>query len=90
MVNKAFAEMMGYSVEECMQSFGIDSIASEDRERVMQIHYSRMKGELGDKRYSASMMCKNGEKVTAEFNSTSIEIDGKIASFITTRDITGR
>lgn len=90
MVNKAFAEMMGYTVEECMQSFGIGSIAPEDRERVMQIHYSRMKGELGDKRYSASMMCKNGEKVTAEFNSTSIEIDGKIASFITTRDITGQ
>lgn len=88
MVNKAFAEMMGYSVEECMQSFGIDSIAPEDRDRVMQIHYSRMKGELGDKRYNASMICKNGEKVTAEFNSTSIEIDGKIASFITTRDIT--
>lgn len=88
LVNKAFAEMMGYSVEECMQSFGIDSIAPEDRDRVMQIHYSRMKGELGDKRYNASMICKNGEKVTAEFNSTSIEIDGKIASFITTRDIT--
>ena len=88
MVNKAFAEMMGYTVEECMQSFGIDSIAPEDRERVLLIHYSRMKGELGDKRYNASMICKNGEKVTAEFNSTSIEIDGKIASFITTRDIT--
>jgi len=88
MVNKAFADMMGYKVDECMQSFGIDSLAPEDRERVLQIHYSRMKGELGDKRYIASMICKNGEKVTAEFNSTSIEIDGKIASFITTRDIT--
>jgi PAS domain S-box-containing protein len=88
LVNKAFADMMGYSVEECMRTFGPASIAPEDRERVMKIHYSRMKGELGDKRYNASMICKNGDKVVAEFNSTTIEIDGKIASFITTRDIT--
>ena len=88
MVNKAFADMMGYSVEECMRTFGPGSIAPEDRERVLKIHYSRMKGELGDKRYNASMICKNGDKVVAEFNSTTIEIDGKIASFITTRDIT--
>ena len=88
MVNKAFADMLGYSVDECLQTFGPESIAPEDRERVMKIHYSRMKGELGDKRYNASMICKNGEKVVVEFNSTTIEIDGKIASFITTRDIT--
>ena len=50
MVNKAFADMLGYSVDECLQTFGPESIAPEDRERVMKIHYSRMKGELGDKR----------------------------------------
>ncbi len=88
MVNKAFADMLGYTVDECMQSFGPESIAPEDRERVLQIHYSRMKGELGDKRYNASIIDKNGQKVIAEFNSTTIEINGRIASFITTRDIT--
>jgi PAS domain S-box-containing protein len=88
MVNNAFASMMGYTVEECTRVFGPDSIAPEDRERVMQIHYARMKGKLGDKRYNASLLCKNGERVIAEFNSTTIEINGKPASFITTRDIT--
>lgn len=88
LVNQAFANMMGYSVEECMQSFGPESIVPEDRDRVMNIHNLRMKGQLGDMRYNASMICKNGERVTAEFNSTTIEINGKIASFITTRDIT--
>jgi PAS domain S-box-containing protein len=34
------------------------------------------------------MICKNGKKVTAEFNSTTIEINGKLASLISTRDIT--
>lgn len=90
MVNKAFADMMGYSVEECMQSFGPDSIAPEDRERVLSIHYRRMKGELSDMRYNASMICKNGDRLTAEFNSTTIEINGQPASLITTRDITSR
>ena len=88
LVNKAFADMIGYTVEECMQTFGPASIAPEDQERVMKIHYSRMKGEVGDMRYNASIICKNGEKVIAEFNSTTIEINGRIASFITTRDIT--
>ena len=88
MVNKAFASMMGYTVDECLQMFGPDSIAPEDRDRVLNIHYLRMKGMLGDMRYNASMICKNGDRVTAEFNSTTIEINGRIASFITTRDIT--
>jgi PAS domain S-box-containing protein len=90
MVNKAFADMMGYSVDECMQSFGPDSIIPEDRDRVLGIHYRRMKGELSDMRYNASMICKNGDRVTAEFNSTTIEINGQPASLITTRDITSR
>lgn len=88
MINKAFADMLGFTVKECMETFGPESIAPEDRERILQIHYSRMKGELGDKRYNASMICKDGKKVTAEFNSTNIELNGRIASFITTRDIT--
>lgn len=88
LVNQAFANMMGYTVAECMQSFGPNSIVPEDRDRVMNIHNLRMKGQLGDMRYNASLICKNGERVTAEFNSTTIEINGRIASFITTRDIT--
>ena len=90
MVNNAFADMMGYTVEECLKSFGPDSIASEDRERVMAIHFLRMKGELGDLRYNASLICQNGNKVTAEFNSTTMEINGHPASLITTRDITSQ
>ncbi len=88
MINKAFADMLGFTVDECMETFGPESIAPEDRERILQIHYSRMKGELGDERYNASMICKDGRKVTAEFNSTNIELNGRIASFITTRNIT--
>lgn len=90
LVNKAFADMLGYSVEECLESFGPMTIVPEDRERVLDIHYKRMRGEVGDMRYNASMFCKNGSVVTAEFNSTTMEIDGKPASLISTRDITSQ
>lgn len=90
LVNKAFADMIGYSIEECIENFGPQSIAPEDRERVMDIHYRRMKGEIGDMRYNASMLRKNGEKMVAEFNSTTIEMNGKPASLISIRDVTER
>jgi PAS domain S-box-containing protein len=90
LVNRAFADMLGYSVEECLEKFGPMSLVPEDRDRVMDIHYRRMKGELGDMRYNASMTCKDGSIITAEFNSTTMEINGTPASLISTRDITSQ
>lgn len=90
MVNQAFADMIGFSIDECVETFGPDAISPEDRQRVLDIHYRRMKGELGDLRYNAGLLCKNGEKLIAEFNSTTIEINGKPASLISIRDITQR
>ena len=90
LVNHAFAEMLGYSVEECIASFGSESIAQEDRERVLDIHFRRMRGEIGDMRYTAGIIGKSGEKVIAEFNTTTIEFNGKPASLVSTRDISER
>lgn len=90
MVNKAFAEMLGFSVQECMEKFGPDFIVPEDRERVMNHHLQRMKGDLSDKKYTLSMFHKNGHRIITEFSSTAIEIDGRPASLITSRDITER
>jgi PAS domain S-box-containing protein len=90
LVNQAFADMLGYTVEECLETFGPMSLVPEDRDRVLDIHYKRMRGEVGDMRYNASMICKDGSIITAEFNSTTMEIDGKAASLISTRDITAQ
>lgn len=90
LVNKAFADMLGYTVEECIAVFGPDSLAPEDRERVLKIHYQRMKGELGDMRYNAGMIAKNGSIVVAEFNTTTVELNGKPASLVSVRDVTER
>ncbi len=90
MVNKAFAEMLGFTVEECMENFGPHFIVPEDRERVMNHHLQRMQGDMSDKKYTLSMFHKNGERIITEFSSTAIEIDGRPASLITSRDITSR
>ena len=88
MVNKAFADMLGFTVEECMENFGPHFIVPEDRERVMNHHRQRMNGDLSDKKYTLTMFHKSGERIVTEFSSTAIEIDGKPASLITSRDIT--
>jgi PAS domain S-box-containing protein len=90
MVNKAFAEMLGYTVEECMENFGPHFIVPEDLERVMNHHLQRMNGDLSDKKYTLTLFHKNGKRITTEFSSTAIEIDGRPASLITSRDITSR
>lgn len=90
LVNKAFADMVGYTESECLETFSLDSVAPEDRERIYDIHSRRMRGELHDLRYTATLLHKNGGRVITEFNSTTIEINGKLASLITTHDITSR
>ena len=90
LVNKAFADMVGYSESECLETFGLNSIAPEDRAQIFGIHNKRMKGELHDLRYTATLLHKNGGRVISEFNSTTIEINGKPASLMTTHDITSR
>ena len=90
LVNKAFADMIGYSIEECIATFGPHSLIPEDRERVMNIHLRRMRGELGDMRYNAGLIGKNGNIVIAEFNTTTIEINGKAGSLVSIRDVTER
>jgi len=90
MVNKAFADMLGFSVEECMEKFGPDFIVPEDRERVLNYHLQRMNGDMSDKKYTLSMFHKNGTRIVTEFSSTAIEIDGRPASLITSRDITSQ
>jgi PAS domain S-box-containing protein len=90
MVNKAFADMLGFSVEECMENFGPHFIVPEDRERVMNHHLQRMNGDLSDKKYTLTLFHKNGDRIITEFSSTAIEIEGRPASLITSRDITER
>lgn len=90
MVNDAFCELIGYTREEIFSMNPPDFIASEDRERVMEIHYKRMRGEMNTMRYSASFMHKSGRRILTELNATTVQINGRNASFISMCDITER
>lgn len=88
LANQAIADMLEYPLEEMYTHFGPDSVAPEDRERVLQVHYRRMKGEVDNMRYSATLLTKTGRRVILDFNSTSIIVNNRPASLITLRDIT--
>ncbi len=90
MVNKAFCDMVGCTIEEALAYGPNELLIPEDRERVLQIHYQRMRGEIDNMSYNATLLHKTGRHVVAEFNSTTVQVNSAIASFITIRDVTER
>lgn len=90
LVNSAFCKMFGYTNEEIFNMEPPSFIAPEDRERVMDLHYRRMRGEIERQNYTASFMHKSGKKVLTQLNATTVQVNGKNASFITMSDITER
>ena len=90
MVNKAFADMLEFSMDECLEKFGPECIDPEDRDWIVRYHLERMKGNLTDLTFTLRLIGKSGKRVITECSSTAIEIDGRPASLITSRDITSR
>lgn len=90
MVNKAFADMLEFSVEECLERFGPECIELEDRDWIVRYHLERMKGNSTDLTFTLRLIGKSGKRVITECSSTAIQIDGRPASLITSRDITSR
>lgn len=90
LVNSAFCKMFGYTNEEIFSMEPQSFIAPEDRERVMDLHYRRMRGEIERQNYTASFIHKSGKRVLTQLNATTVQVNGKNASFITMSDITER
>jgi PAS domain S-box-containing protein len=87
--NSAFCSMLGYTMEEASK-IGLRLIAPEDRQRLTEIHYKRMQGELEKLNYSGIFLHKSGARLTLDINSSTVKINGQYSSFITMRDITKR
>jgi len=87
--NMAFCKMLGYSMDEVMK-LGLQVVAPEDQQKVTDIHYKRMRGELGLMNYSGIFIHKTGARLTLDINSSTIKVKGQYASFITMRDMTKR
>ncbi|NJK87239.1 MAG: PAS domain S-box protein, partial [Bacteroidales bacterium] len=87
-VNKAFCDITGYTQEEFVNIGPEELLAPEDRERVVDIHYRRMRGEIDTLKYSANFLHKSGRKIYVDLNSTTVQYKGNNASFISMRDVT--
>ena len=90
MANQSFCEMFGYSLDELLQTDPTRLIAPEDNERVLNYHYTRMKGEVETGSYSAKFIHKSGKEIIVDINAATVMLHGKNASFVTMRDVTER
>jgi PAS domain S-box-containing protein len=89
-VNDAFCKMVGYSSLELCQMTGTDILAPDDKERMVARHFSRMAGDLVPETDFTTLVHKSGTLVEIEISVTPIEMEGRLASYISVRDITDR
>lgn len=90
LVNSAFCSMFGYTTEEIFSMVPESFIAPEDHDRVMDLHYKRMHGDIEKQNYTATFIHKSGKRVLTELNAATVQVNGQNASFITMSDITER
>lgn len=90
LVNSAFFNLFGYTNDEIFRMDPQSFIAPEDRDRVMDMHYKRMRGEIAKQNYKASFIHKSGKRILTQLNASTIQLHGENASFITLSDITER
>ncbi len=88
MVNQAFCDMFGYTIDEMLSKEPSSLIAENDRERMLDLHFKRMRGEIKTNSYLASMIHKNGSEIIVDINAATVLMNGKNASFVTMRDVT--
>jgi PAS domain S-box-containing protein len=89
-MNPAFFEITGFTEEELMNKPFINNIAEEYREHIIDIHTRRMKGMPVPNIFNTVGLKKDGSRIFLEFNTSTIELNGRPASFIIMRDYTER
>jgi PAS domain S-box-containing protein len=89
-VNASFCEMVGYSSYELLDMPGADLLAPADKERMMGQHFRRMAGSKVPTLDTTALVRKDGTEVVIELSATSIQYEGRAASFISARNITDR
>jgi PAS domain S-box-containing protein len=80
--------MFGYTIEEMLEKDPASLIAPHDRERVLDLHFKRMRGEIISSSYLATMLHKSGSEIILDINAATVLMNGRNASFITMRDVT--
>jgi PAS domain S-box-containing protein len=87
-VNKAFADIVGYPIEELLNIDFTALVAPEDQELVLSNYKRRLAGENVPTSYEWRMLHKNSSRVYVNMSVRLINYKGKIASIGTIKDIT--
>lgn len=87
--NKKALEMLGYEDEKREEIPFLRIIHPEDRQRVADIHHSRLKGEEGlPTSYTFRIINRKGIEYAVELNAVRIDWEGRLATLNFVRDIT--
>lgn len=89
-INQMMAKILGYSVDEIIDSSFLSYIAESERDKVIQFYRRRQAGEQVSPIYESWLVQKDGTLKPVEFNNTIITYNGKIATQTYIRDITER
>ncbi|SHK64564.1 PAS domain S-box-containing protein [Desulfatibacillum alkenivorans DSM 16219] len=86
--NKAAAAMLGYTHEEVLEIDLLDLVHPDFRERVVNAHLKRLKGEKVPNPYNFDAVAKSGKRINAQLTAAVIEWEGKPALLVLVRDVT--
>jgi PAS domain S-box-containing protein len=87
-VNPHYADMLGYTAQEMLHTEFMGYCAPEERERIVDLHSRRMRGESAPAQYETVIMHKDGSRVYVDVGVGSIQYAGQPATFVFLRDIT--
>lgn len=87
-VNKSTCRMIGYSEQEIVGKSFLPFVCEVDRPRMIEQHQRRMRGEHIDTPFILGMQRKDGTVRQWQFNTSTIEWDGKISGLAIMADIT--
>lgn len=89
-INRRFAEMLGYRLDEVAAIRRLALVHPDDRARAAELMRSRDSGADVPTQYEIQLLCKNGSALPVEITAARTTWDGEPAHLIVVRDITNR
>jgi PAS domain S-box-containing protein len=88
--NAAYSRLLGYTDEDIEHTRSSAIIAPEDRQRVQEYYYKRLRGEAVPDQYEMDVLHRNGQRLTVEVKPCVITVHGEPATLVVMGDITER